>query len=233
MYANDEIERQAPLPVRRLLLDFGGVTPTGRPMWRLVRAGDCRILCRGRMHHFARGKDLDLVRDGPESVRPERIQGGEFLSPRYRDIAPTWWILQKWFPPRVWGTVEQWREHRSQEDGMRLFAQAFPESGDYLMLAGPWASPEEAGDLRAPIRQYLRVQLSSPKSLEAMVAEEMAEEVRERERQFEELARQITQAEVELAETWKSKSLDAQRVREQMAARAGVTGHFGASEAWG
>ena len=80
MYANDEIERQAPLPVRRLLLDFGGVTPTGRPMWRLVRAGDCRILCRGRMHHFARGKDLDLVRDGVLSAAASRRRGIESMS---------------------------------------------------------------------------------------------------------------------------------------------------------
>lgn len=198
-------------------------------MWRLVQAGDCRILCQGRIHHFARGVDISFDKG---NVRPERIQGGIVELPRYRDITATWWVLQKWFPPHIWGTREMWKEARAEE-GERLFVQEFPSGGDYFMLGGPWSSLEYVGDLRGPIRQYLRFQLENPRDLDAYIRAEMAEEAAERARNTEKLESEIGLAEATLALTWKSASGDAQRVREQMAAKAGIVGHFGASEAWG
>lgn len=225
------MSRGVPMAVRRLLLEFGGKTPTGLPMWRMVRAGDCRILCQGRIHHFPRGVSMGFDEG---NVRPDRIQGGVFWMPRYRDITASHWILQKWFPPSTWGTAEQWREHRTTEErDLRLFVQEFPQGGDYFMLAGPWGSIEAAGDLRAPIREYLRMQMENPRDLEAYIRAETAAEVQERQQRLEASEREMVRAETELALMCKSTGLDAQRVRDGMAARAGVTGHFGASEAWG
>lgn len=222
----DEAERKTPVAVRRLLRDYGGLTPHGWPMWRLVRAGDCTIVCQGRVHHFPRGVKLDI------NVKPTRISGGVARMPRYADINPDWWILQKWFSPRVWGSPFEWLSHRS-EDSLRMMVQEFPENGDYFMLAGPWPSVEAAGDLRQPITLFLRRELHKRRDAEGFVKQMMAQELHERQERFEWLEREITRAEASLNPILKSVGSGAQKVRDSIAARAGISGHLGASEAWG
>lgn len=226
MYA-DYAEDRTPRPIRRLLLDFGGLTPTGLPMWRFVRAGDCRMLCQGTVHHFPKSADLDI------NVRPDRIQGGQFHLRRYPQTDGKAWILQKWFPPSYWGTAEEWTGHRAESDDTRLFVQAFPSAGDYFFVAGPWPTPEAAGDLRAAIRVYMRQMAENPQDVEAYILTEMALEVAERRQRMEQLEMEINAAEAALNPMLKSVSGDAQRLRDRVAADAGLSGHFGASEAWG
>jgi hypothetical protein len=227
----DDAERETPPAVKRLLIGYGGKTPTGLPMWRLVRAGSCRMLCQGRIHHFPRGVDMSI--EDAASIRPDRIGGGVMLLPRYRDIDAQAWILQKWFPPSTWGTAIQWREHRAEDPDTPLFVQEFPHGGDYFMMAGPWRSIEEAGDLRAALRTYLRAMEARPKDGENYVRQMMAEEVNERAERLEKLEREIYRAEVEHMEVLKSVGADAQKIRNLLADQAGVKGHLGASEAWG
>lgn len=227
----DEAERKTPWRVRQLLQEYGGATPHGWPMWRLVQAGDCTILCQGRMHHFPRG--IDYTIENAENIRPTRISGGRMLLPRYRDIDSESWILQKWFPPKLWGTAAEWRLHRTEDKDTPLLVQEFPENGDYFMMAGPWRTIDEAGDLHAAIHIYLLREAKKPRDAENHVRYLMAREHSERERRLEQLAREIDRAETELAITLKSVSADAQKVRDRIAAEAGIEGHLGASEAWG
>lgn len=230
MYGDDADEK-TPYAIKRLLIDYGGYTPSGLPMWRLVQAGDCMILCQGKMHHFPRG--IDYTIEEAEAIRPSRISGGRMMLPRYRDIERESWILQKWFPPKLWGTAVDWRQHRSEDADTRLFVQEFPENGDYFMLAGPWRSIEEAGDLTAAIHIYLAREAKKPRDAENYVRYLMSQEHANREKQFEQLAREIDRAETEMSATLKSVSKDAQMVRDRIAAEQGINGHLGASEAWG
>lgn len=219
----DEAGRDTPRAIRKMLEEYGGQTPTGLPTWRLVRACDCRILCQGVMHHFPRGVEIDI------NTRPERIEGGQFLLPRYRDL--NGWILQRWFPPSTWGTAEQWQSHRAEAKDTPLFAASFPTSGDYFMLGGPWATVEEAGDLRAAIQLWLRAQRENPRDLEAHVKGELAQEQWERRRQVERFAREMTAVlRTDVESVLKSASPAAQRYRDQMAAQAGVSGYMSAAE---
>ena len=227
----DDLERKTPRAVRNLLVEYGGLTPHGHAMWRLVQAGGCRILCQGTMHHFARGVDQDIVRDGKVTV--ERIQGGRYQLPRYRGTDPNAWILQRWFGPCIWGSAWDWRGHRAQDPDTPLFVQEFPAAGDYFMVAGPWNSIDAAGDLRVAIRSYMRAQHENPKDLEAYIRAEMATEVAERQRAAEALEREINAAEESMEQVLKSTSQAAQQFRNQWATTAGLTGHFGASEDWG
>ena len=220
----DNAELKTPWAVRSMLREYGGLTPHGWPMWRLVRAGDCTILCQGTMHHWPR-KD--------RASRPERITAGRMLQPRYRDIPRESWILQKWFPPKLWGTAAQWKEHRAEDIDTALFVQEFPVNGDYFMMAGPWATIEEAGDLRVAIHLYLMREAKKPRDAENYIRLLMSIEYSEREKRLLEAAREIDRAETELQATLKSVSGDAQRVRDRIAAQAGLEGHLGASEAWG
>lgn len=223
----DYAENRAPRAIQRLLVDFGGLTPTGLPMWRLVRAGDCRMMVQGTIHHIPAGMPLDP--DQP----PERIQGGRFLLRRYPGIDVRHWILQKWFPPKLWGSAFEWEAHRAETDDTPLFAQSFPSAGDYFFIAGPWVTPEAAGDLRAAIRVYMKQMATNPVDVEACIAAEMAMEVSERQQRLEALEEEINAAEAALNPMLKSVSRDAQNLRDAFAAGAGLSGHFGASEAWG
>lgn len=227
----DEAELKTPREIRTMLREYGGLTPHSWPMWRFVQAGDCTILCQGRMHHFARGVDLSL--QDVENLRPTRITGGRMLMPRYRSIPRDSWILQKWFPPKIWGTAAEWKQHRSEDVDTALFVQEFPANGDYFLLAGPWRTVDEAGDLREAIHLYLLSEAKKPRDAENYIRFLMSQEYAEREQNLNELTREIDRAETELATTLKSVSADAQRVRDRIAAEAGIEGHLGASEAWG
>jgi hypothetical protein len=227
----DEIERKTPRAIRMLLIEYGGLTPHGRAMWRLVRAGDCRILCQGTMRHFAHGVEQDIIRDGKVTI--DRIQGGRYQLPRYQGTDPSAWILQRWFGPSIWGGAWEWKSHRAEDPDTPLFVQEFPASGDYFMVAGPWATLDAAGDLRGAIRDYMRMQRENPRDIEAYIRAEMAAEIAERQRAQETLEREINAAEESLEQVWKSTSLAAQQARDRMAAAAGLNGHFGASEDWG
>lgn len=236
----DDAELQTPPAIRRLLIDYGGRTATGLPMWRLVRAGDCRILCQGRIHHFpkgalgfgVRGADGEVLEEGA-TIRPDRIGGGIMLLPRYRGVPGHQWILQKWFPPSTWGNAVDWRANRAEDPDTPLFVQEFPANGDYFMMAGPWDTPEEAGDLRAALRTYLRALETRPKDGDNYIRQMMAEEVHERQERLEWLEREIERAQVEHAQMLQTVGSAAQRVRNLLADQAGVKGHLGASEAWG
>lgn len=237
----DEAERKTPRAIRSRLIEYGGVTPHGWPMWRLVKAGDCTVLCQGTMHHFPRGIDPTdddgaLTAEGFVSenmVRPTRISGGKMLLPRYRDIDRESWILQKWFPPKMWGTAIDWKQARAEDPDTQLFLQEFPENGDYFMLAGPWRTIEEAGELTEAIQIYLRRETQKPRDAENYVRYLMSVEYANREKEVEKLAAELDRAETELSMTLKSVSRDAQLVRDRIAAEAGISGHLGASEAWG
>lgn len=237
----DEAELKTPRAIRQQLIEYGGETPHGWPMWRLVQAGDCTVLCQGTMHHFPRNVD-PTEDDGDKMVygfqskpmlRPERITGGRMLLPRYRDIARESWILQKWFPPKMWGTAIDWKQARAEDPDTQLFIQEFPENGDYFMLAGPWRTIDEVGDVTQAISLYLRRESKKPRDAENYVRYLMSVEYAERQRKLENMAREIDRAESELEVTLKSVSRDAQMVRDRIAAEAGIEGHLGASEAWG
>lgn len=221
----DNAERATPRHIARLLEEYGGKTPTGLPAWRLVRAEDCRILCQGTIHHFPRGVETDV------NTVPLRIQGGQFLMPRYRDKAG--WILQKWFPPSTWGTAEEWHSHRGDAGDTRLFVASFPSQGDYYMLGGPWGSIEAAGDLRPAILSWLRAQSTNPTDLESFVEGELTEDKYERQRVVERFKREMDAVlRTDVLNLLQSASVTAQSFRDQVAAETGTSAYLSASETY-
>lgn len=226
MYA-DYAEDRTPRDIRKMLIDFGGLTPNALPMWRFVQAGDCRRFVQGTIHHIPRGVPLDIEHAA------DRIEGGQFRLRRYPRFKTTAWILEKWFPPSYWGTAIDWSSHRADADDTPLFVDRFPSSGDYYFIAGPWDSREAAGDLRVAIRLWMKQMIENPRDMEAYILTEMAMEVSERQRRLEDFEKEVNAAEAALNPMLKSVSRDAQLMRDTIAREAGLKGHFGASEAWG
>lgn len=225
----DRPEKDTPEAVRALLREYGGVTAHGWPIWRLVLAENCRMQCFGVMRHAPRVKDtseLDL-----RETAPERVEEGVFWLRRYPQTRG--WILQRWFPPHVWGARQDW-ERQKAEDGVTRMRGKFPAQGDYFLMAGPWRSIEMAGDLRLPIQALNRAARDNPTNFETYFRQQLREERREQQEQIERFETTLEiYRRTEVLPILKSASPLAQRARNRVQQQIHLPSHLGASDAWG
>ncbi len=227
----DRPERDTPPWIMEQLRVYGGESPNGQPIWRLVLAENCRIHCFGTLNHIQPGV-IESISDTtrPNDIVPDRIEEGDFWVPRYRQQG---WILQRWFPASTWGTRAQWEGERAKDGRTQLLA-AYPQCGDYMVMpCGPWRTLSEVPDLRAAIRSYTFQQESNPVNWDnhtkAMVAMEAYERQAEAEAFAEELEVQYRMA---VSPVLRSSSKAAQRVRNQIAESVGGV-NLGSAEKWG
>ncbi len=216
----DRPEKDTPPNIRRMLREYGGLTPDGGPLWRMILSGNKRVRAAGVMRTIARGCQDDLP-------TPERVEEGVFWIRRYRFDG---WILERWFPGGTWGTEADWEMQRGGADGRTRMRAAWPRHGDYFMLAGPWPTIEAAGDLKAAIRQYNRQETLKPRDFAAYLRSELMLEMLERDREAQDAERMAACAvREEVSPMLGSISLSAQRARNQVAvAIGGEDWHLGA-----
>lgn len=216
----DRPELDTPPSIRAMLHAYGGSTPDGRPLWRLILASNKRVRAAG----VRRTMPKDFVGDVP---RPDKIEEGVFWMRRYKFDG---WILERWFPAEIWGSEEVWRSHKSGADHRMQMLAAWPRQGDYFMLAGPWPTVEAAGDLKEHIRAYMRQEQFKPVNWANEVKAELAMEMAERERaawDYENRMAAISRGEV--SPVLGSLSLAAQRMRDRIAVNiGGPDWHLGA-----
>lgn len=219
----DRPEKDTPMTVRLMLRAYGGLTPDGGPLWRLILASNKRIRIAGVMTTVPRGWNEDVP-------VYERREEGVFWVPRYRQTEG--WILERWFAGGAWGTEADWNSHRSGADGRtQMMASPFPRHGDYYMLEGPWPTIEAAGDLKACIRAYMKQEANKPVDWNAYIRAELAEEMRAREERAEEYEQAVAGGmRIEVNPLFGSLSGAAQRVRNRIAHEVGGDDwHLGAS----
>ena len=228
----DRPEKDTPQDILDDLREYGGESPNGQALWRLVLAENCRIHCFGSMNHIGKGR-IEAIGDDPQakgSFQPDRIEEGEFWIPRYRVEG---WILQRWFPAHVWGSKSKWESEKARDGRTRLLA-AFPQAGDYMMMAGPWPSIAMAGDLHAAIRCYNLQQRNNPVNwpnhLEAMAKFEEIERQKAADIYAEELAAAHRES---LTGVLRSTSSAAQEFRNVVSKHTAGGVNLGASEKWG
>jgi hypothetical protein len=232
MYYEDRPEKDTPDEVQAALREYGGLSPDGQPIWRLVLAQNCRVRCFGTMNHVAPGVVENMPEDAkPTDIIPDRIEEGEFWIPRYTVKG---WILQRWFPASSWGTRQNWEGQRAKDGRTRLLA-AWPQRGDYMMMpCGPFKSIESAGDLKAAIRCYNIQQRRNPVNWENYMRAQQALEEAERQQLADQYAEEIA-AEHRLgyASVLRSVSESAQKVRNTISRSTAGGVNLGASEKWG
>lgn len=239
----DRPEKDTPQWILDELREYGGLSPDEQPIWRLVLAQNCRIHCFGARNHIEKGKrqaaeqdDVRLNEKGEFAIRetrliePDRIEEGEHWIPRFKSEG---WILQRWFPSHVWGTRSQWESHKAQDGRVRLLA-AYPQRGDYMMMAGPWPSITMAGDLKSAIRCYNVQQRNNPVNwnnhIQAMAKFEEMERQALADNYAEELA---AQHRLGLGDVLRSVSSAAQEFRNIVSKHTAQGVNLGASEKWG
>lgn len=226
-------EKDTPQFVLDELRDYGGLSPDGQAIWRLVLAQNCRTHCFGTMNHIAPGaaERLDDT-SRPDQIVPDRIEEGEFWIPQYGKTKG--WILQRWYPASVWGSREKWEGEKAKDGRTRLLA-AYPQRGDYMMMpCGPWRTIAEAGDLKAAIRSYNVQQRRNPANWDNNIQAMAAFEVQQRQVQADAYAEELeAQFRLGFAGVVRTVSGAAQKVRNVMSEYATGGVNLGASEKWG
>ena len=229
----DRPERDTPETVREELAAYGGLSPDGQPIWRLVLAENCRIRCFGQRNHKPDGLRLDELPDSEWAVDKVvgRLEVGEFWVPRYHERG---WILQRWFPAHVWGLRSAWENERDRDGRTRLLA-AWPARGDYMMMpCGPWKSIAAAGDLKAAIRCYNMQQRRNPVRWDNHMAAMLALEQQERQQEADAYAAEMAaQHRLGVGSALRSATANAQAVRDQVSRATAGGVMLGASEKWG
>lgn len=217
--------RDTPKALTYALTEFGGTTPWGQPMWRVVRAENVRELRFGTMRHMPRVSAESDIADLME-VEPERFQSGAMWLPRY-DV--TGWILERWFPPETWGAAYEW-ESTLAEDGVTRSLGDFPRHGDYFMVGTEcYAELPGIEFWKHEISRLLREQMERVTD----PAEHLGR-LRYRERVAQENRQQAFLEEVNHLHRGVIEPLTmkvgrtAQRVRDDVAAEYGIEGHLSA-----
>lgn len=221
-----------PRETQRFLKRFGGLTPYGRPKWRLVVSSERLIKEAGRWSDWAEG--LTTKEKGGLEFFPIEGQPGVIYE-RFRnkplrvvtEVRETQkyphiegWILESWLPASSYGTPDDWYSYRS-DDGITPMLGPYPECGDYEMQYGPWAKLPTTDLLQSLISKYSsdinnRKGTAFSRAVEYLNRAEYAKQKKEENLKAEYEARFR-----DVLSPMKSTSLEASRWRQDLARRTG------------
>ena len=197
-------------------------------MWRLVLAQNCIVKASGILHELPTG-EISCFAIAPDGKRvyekpADKISAGTFELPKYPCDG---WILEKWFPPEVWGSRDEWKSHRS-EDGSTIMGE-YPSRGDYWMLAGPFERIPDLADLRQAIDMHRQTMATKPVDYANMLKQTILDQETAREQRRNKLEADLAyMRKNELVPVLKSGSLAAQRFRNKLNKSIGDRTHLGA-----
>lgn len=222
-------ELDAPSAIQKALAQHGGQVPgQNRAMWRLVLAQNCIVKASGILHQLPTG-EISCFAIAPDGKRvyekpADKISAGTFELPKYPCDG---WILEKWFPPEVWGSRDEWKSHRS-EDGSTIMGE-YPSRGDYWMLAGPFERIPDLADLRQAIDMHRQTMATKPVDYANMLKQTILDQETAREQRRNKLEADLAyMRKNELVPVLKSGSLAAQRFRNKLNKSIGDRTHLGA-----
>lgn len=208
----DRPEKDTPRRIREFLSDYGGRTPDGRALWRLVWARNRRVRVAGVMTTMPKGMVA-------EDAAPLRVEEGVFWIPRYGQAG---WVLERWFPADAWGTEAEWNAERHGADGRTRMRAEWPRHGDYFLMGGPWERMPGEETLKEAIRAYIREQQTRPADWASHLKAQLDEELLARERaaaEYEDYLAALSRQAVD--PLLGSTSAAAQRVRSRLAVEIG------------
>lgn len=223
------VER-CPSHLEDYLLSIAGATPFGEPMWRLVLARNVIWKVAGgkiwdQNLSIAERGGFDVAAAMPHENRPLRDESDRLVEQqRYPHIEG--WILQRWFPPSAYNKSHWFAPENCLPDGTPKLGP-FPEYGDYEIAGGPVERVPGKQELYDFISWYYQQLESRKGSVESRIREAVnaAEyERRRREAQMRVFADEYVRDKCSYLQ---SSSLEAGRIREQVARRCGIKEHVG------
>lgn len=225
----DAADRRTPTSIRIALAEYGGFNRYGGANWRAVvaeehlvqRGGIFKTMPSGNVQSFE--LDPETFKMTYHDIKPEKVETGLKMVPRWPCRG---WVLERWFPPETRSRVE-WESAKSS-DGITPMMGPYPEEGDYFMLAGPWEQLPDIQDLKNAISMHIRMENEQPAGYKQMLLEELNKEDAEREAQYEKAVADLAHFyESEVEPVMKGSSLEASRIRQELAAKMGDFSHQG------
>jgi hypothetical protein len=134
------------------------------------------------------------------------------------------WILEKWKPAEAFGSPADWESFKFQ--GVCALGP-YPTHGEYEIVAGPTPYLPSADQVRDAIRQNLKAIDTRPASARERVALMMARVEQHQKDKKREAANKAEAFRKETGTIMNRVSLGAGRVRQEMAEKAGLSGHYG------
>lgn len=235
-----------PEEIEMAIREVGGMNPYEEPMFRLILAEDRYILAAGQWSIWDENVDMDERGGLPIKQIQHMVQAGyhedaidEYVMGVFNKTpisvftgmtqVPLYpyegFILEKWKPAFTFGTPEEW--NRWSFEGQPM-AGVFPEYGDYEMVAGPTPYMPTALQCEEAIRQNIRDINEKPRSARQRVILMMRRKEEERLKR-EKARRDKIDAIVRDNEgsLYNRVSLASGRIRQKLADRAGLKGHYG------
>lgn len=232
----------APMDHQQFLLKYGGKNPFGEPLWRLVLAssvwwkiaGDFKIWDKSIPVNERGG--IDMWNGGREfDHKPIRVQSGMMERRKYPHIEG--WILQLWFPASKYDRKTWFAPQNCMFDGTPKLGP-FPECGDYELMNGPYQHLPSLSQIREWIGEYWRDQEATggywrdtAEQLAALDARmrDACEQAEQEEEQYENRLFSAVDAFMrdKCSYIW-SNSLEAGRIRTEVAKKCGIKEHVGA-----
>jgi hypothetical protein len=227
---------EAPRAVQTAIRQFGGTNRYGRPIWRVVLAQD-QIVKRGGIF-IERGEgDIQTIKFEPQPgggykqvyvpVPPKSVRNGVLEVPKYPVRG---WILERWWPPHMFGDKETWERLKGQ-DGFTPLMGPFPSEGDYWFHGGPWEQIPQTGDILNAIAMWEKGIAEYPADFEAYLNSQIREQQDAEEKAYQRLVNELEKyCKSEIAPIFNSTSLEAQRVRNEVQQARGQKSHLGAGQ---
>ena len=223
------VER-APQEIQDYLLTIGGCTPFDEPMWRVV-------LARNVVWKVAGGKvwdaglsvsergGFDLLEGRPYANHPIRDESGNLVEQqRYPHLDG--WILQRWFPASFYNKTQWFAPENCLPGGMPKLGP-FPQYGDYEMVGGPMQRIPGRQELYDFVSTYYRGLEERRGSVESRAREAMNAAQYARQREEHQTRTFVDEYMRDRCSYIWSSSLEAGRVREEVAQRLGIREHVG------
>lgn len=220
-----------PESLQDFLLAYGGKTPFQEPLWRLVLAqnvywklaGDFKIWDAGIPVNERGG--IDFWHGGkPFANRPIRVESGMVERRKYPHLEG--WILQKWFPPSSYPKEVWFAPENCMFDGTPKLGP-YPQFGDYELIDGPHVHLPTESQLRLWIAHYWARREEAPAGAEQRTLKALdaaAEEEKLYEKRLHALVDEYMRE--KCSYIWSS-SLEAGRIRSEVARRCGIKEHVG------
>lgn len=220
------------------LVRMGGKTPAGDPMYRLVLAGQVTIKLGFAWEEWDESTPYELrhgSRVNPETgvlehagYKPLRVQTEMREVTKYEDTPPDEWVMERWRPPSMAGTKEEWYAPENCVPGTNLCKRGmFPSEGFYDWAVGSFKEPPSLSFCADMIGNWERNREAMSTDMVKYAREQEAKFQerydREQEQKVQNTVARITDAMSPIATI----SLAAGRWRQEMYEKAGFRGHVG------
>ena len=211
---------------------YGGKTPFGEPMWRIVLAQNVYWKLAGNFKIWDESLSLnerggiDMWHGGKQfENRPLRVECGMVERKKYPHLEG--WILQKWYPASKYSKTMWFAPENCMADGTPKLGP-FPEYGDYELVSGPYPQIPTLSQLQLFISDHLRRLDEMNQNVEQRILDNVYAAQQEEQEYEKRLEAKVDDYLTDKCSYIDSCSLEAGRIRTKLAEKIGIRTHVGA-----